>query len=105
MPKMTIQVSDFYNVAKQIGLKRGDFTCKSPKDKNGEYQAMQICIFVKLSETQTRQLAKRYRVTVFKRNGVINWQRPLVSQDKAQLILIDLDEKDDYGYLYKILDN
>jgi hypothetical protein len=93
----TIQVENFYRVAKQIGLKRGEFTAKSPRDKYGEYQSMQVTIYKRLTETQTRELARFYRVVVYKRGGSIRWDMPLVVEGKQGLIIDDLDNLDEYG--------
>lgn len=93
----TIQVQTFYKIAKQIGLKRGDFSAQSPKDRYGEYQSMRVSIRVRLTEEQTRELAKHYRVIVYKRNGSIRWNYPFVTEGRQGLIIDDLDNLDEYG--------
>lgn len=98
MARMTIQVQRFYAVAKSIGLKRGQFRARSPKDANGEYQQLEVTIFERLSETQTRKLAESYNVTVFRLKGETSWHWPLIRDyGRSGLVIDDLDDLDEYG--------
>lgn len=102
MATRTYQVKHFYNVAKSIGLKRGDFSAKCPIDKNGEYESMQVTIYARTTEQQVRELAKHYNVTVCKMGDVIKWHMLSINYSgKEGLTILDLDEKDEYG-LYKV---
>ena len=98
MATRTYQVQHFYNVAKSIGLKRGDFTARSPIDKHGEYKNMEVTIYARVTEQQVRELAKHYHVSVYQMNGIIKWHMPHVHYSgKARLELWNLDEKDEHG--------
>lgn len=93
----TIQVKRFYETAKKAGLKRGEFSATSPRNKHGEYEPLFVVIYARLTEEQTRTIAKDFETTVFKMSGKINWACPHISDKKAKLILCDLDDYNKYG--------
>ena len=97
----TIQVKQFYAMAKKVGLKRGDFSATSPKDKHGEYQDLRVVLYCNLTEKQTRQIAEHYRVLVYRRNGKTNWGHPSIYNERGGLELWDLDKQDENG-LYEV---
>lgn len=97
MARQTIQVRNFYEVAKSIGLRRGDFTARSPKDSRGEYQALRVTIWKRLTEEQVRKLAESYQVNVYILKGITRWDIPLICEGRPGLFIVDLDNKDEYG--------
>ena len=97
MTTRTIQVQHFYNKAKKIGLNRGDFSARSPKDVNGEYKPMEIVIYARLTEKQCRQLAEDYKVIVYQMNGETRWHNPSIQPSGRGIELWDLDNTDQYG--------
>jgi hypothetical protein len=101
MARRTIQVQRFYDKAKEIGLKRGEFSATSPVDKNGEYQSVKIAIYARLTVEQVCAIAEDYDVVVYKRAGKIKWHTAKIEDRRAGLTLWDLDQRDDYGLYHK----
>ena len=85
----TAQVKNFQEIAKQAGLKRGDYSARSPIDKHGEYKPLEVSIRVRTTEEQCKLLAAHYDVTVYKVDGVVKWQA-YVGNGKAGLTIHEI---------------
>ena len=85
---ITVQVNKFKSIAKQAGLRRGDYQARSRTDKHGEYKPLEVVIFANTTEAQCRTIATEYQVVVFEVDGVVRWNQPIIDATGNAGILI-----------------